>query len=95
MLSVFLPTIKSDVGYRAVDANLMTAPVYGVAYVCLLAVAWISDRKQQRGYAIAFGGLISGLGYILLAVTTNNKVRYGMCILATTVSRVFHFIQTW
>lgn len=85
VLSIFLPTIVGDVGYKAVSANLMTAPVYGVAYACLLITAWLSDRFQQRGIPIAVGGLISGIGYILLAVIHSERVRYGMCFLSATV----------
>ena len=85
VLSVFLPTIITELGYHAVSANLMTAPIYGTAYLCLLITAWISDKFQQRGSAIAVGGLISGVGYILLGVIHAKTPRYAVTFLAATV----------
>ncbi|ETS79729.1 hypothetical protein PFICI_09582 [Pestalotiopsis fici W106-1] len=80
--AVFLPTIVGTLGYKSVEANLMTAPVYGVAYFVLLVTAWLSDRFRMRGPFIALGGLIAGIGYILLGTLSDQKSRYGVCILA-------------
>lgn len=85
--AVFLPTIVGTLGYKSVEANLMTAPVYAVAYFVLLVAAWLSDRFRLRGPFIGIGGLIAGIGYILLGTLENEKPRYGACILAITVRK--------
>lgn len=83
--AVFLPTIIEDLGYHSVKANLMTAPVYATAYVCLILTAMVSDRLRMRGMAIALGGLIAGIGYVLLGVLRQESARYACCFLAVTV----------
>lgn len=72
-------------GYHSVKANLMTAPIYGVAYVTLLLTATISDRLRMRGLPVAVGGLIAGTGYILIGVLKSHTPRYVVCFLAVTV----------
>jgi hypothetical protein len=89
VMSIFLPTIIGELGYHAIAANLMTAPVYGTAYACLLLTAYISDLVNQRGIPIAIGGLISGIGYLLLGLLNDQKARYAAAFLAATVSFSF------
>lgn len=86
VLSIFLPTIIGELGYHAVSANLMTVPVYGTAYAMLLITAYLSDRFQQRGIAVACGGFVSGTGYLLLGLLHDTKARFAMTFLAATVS---------
>jgi MFS family permease len=83
--SVFLPTIIGAIGYTSVTANLMTVPVYATAYAVLLITAYLSDRFRMRGAAIALGGAISGVGYILLGLLKSEHARYGCAFLAVTV----------
>lgn len=84
--AVFLPTIIKDLGYHSVKANLMTAPVYGTAYICLLITATMSDKIRMRGLPIFVGGSVAGIGYILLGTLRNESARYATCFLAVTVS---------
>lgn len=84
-MSIFLPTIVGQLGYKAVDANLMTAPVYFSAYALLLITAYLSDRFNSRGIPIIIGGALSGVGYMLLGTLTNVHARYGMTFLAAIV----------
>lgn len=83
--AVFLPTIVKDLGYHSVTANLMTAPVYAVAYCVLLVTAALSDRFRMRGLPIAIGGSAAGCGYILLGTLRNETSRYVVCFFAVTV----------
>ncbi|CAG9954692.1 unnamed protein product [Clonostachys rosea f. rosea IK726] len=94
--AVFLPTIVEDLGYHSVTANLMTAPVYGTAYACLLITATLSDRFRIRGIPIALGGLISGIGYLLLGLLRQGNARYACCFLAVTGTYMaFPIVLTW
>lgn len=83
--AVFLPTIVKDMGYHSVMANLMTAPIYGTAYVTLLITATLSDRFRVRGIPVMIGGILAGTGYISLGVLRNDTARYVTCFLAVTV----------
>ncbi|KAL1617089.1 hypothetical protein SLS56_011162 [Neofusicoccum ribis] len=74
--SVFLPTIVGTLGYKSVEANLMTAPVYASAYGCLLLTAWLSDRIRMRGIPIAIGGYIAGTGYAQLGLVQDEHGRF-------------------
>lgn len=86
VLSIFLPTIIGSLGYEAAIADLLTAPVYASAYICLLLMAWISDRFQKRGLPITFGCILSGLGYILLCFVEGPEARYGCTFMVAIVS---------
>ncbi len=48
--SLFLPSIISQLGYRATAANLLSVPVYAVACVPSCVVALAADRYGNRGY---------------------------------------------
>ncbi|KEF57246.1 uncharacterized protein A1O9_05163 [Exophiala aquamarina CBS 119918] len=79
-ISVFLPTIIRDLGYRSTTAQLMTVPVYGLSTVLSLGAAWIVDRKEQRspfliglilctmaGYVITIAGAAKGIAGVTYA----------------------------
>ncbi|KAM0499166.1 hypothetical protein ACHAP8_005877 [Fusarium lateritium] len=94
--AVFLPTIVKDMGYHSVTANLMTAPIYAVAYLTLLVTATMSDKYRVRGLPIAIGGLIAGTGYICLGVLKGHTARYVTCFLAVTGTYMaFPIVLTW
>ena len=62
----FMPTILTQLGWLAADAQLHTIPIYGVGFVVTLACAWWSDRIQHR-YAFTVVGLtIACIGYVVL-----------------------------
>ncbi|KAM5342182.1 hypothetical protein ACJ41O_015213 [Fusarium nematophilum] len=94
--AVFLPTIVKDLGYHSVLANLMTAPIYAVAYITLLVTATLSDKFRVRGIPISIGGLLAGTGYICLGVLRDNTARYVTCFLAVTGTYMaFPIVLTW
>ncbi len=64
--SFFAPTILKQFGWTSVHAQVMSIPIYVVACVLALLVAYLSDRCRHR-YAFAMSGLvIASIGYILL-----------------------------
>ncbi|UPK96889.1 hypothetical protein LCI18_007824 [Fusarium solani-melongenae] len=92
--AVFLPTIVKDLGYHSVYANLMTAPIYSVAYVTLLVTATLSDKFRVRGIPVTIGGLIAGVRYICLGLLKDDTARYITCFLAGTYM-AFPIVLTW
>lgn len=78
-MSFFLPTVLSDFGWKATEAQIYTIPVYMFALLLMLVVAWLSDRFKHRyafivlclavataGYGIALGqeSLPRGIKYL-------------------------------
>ncbi|GAA5903872.1 hypothetical protein JCM6882_001336 [Rhodosporidiobolus microsporus] len=75
-LSLFLPTIISQLGYVSWKAQLMTVPVYALAFLGILFFAFASHRLNQRGSMIILNGLIAIVGYIVVLTTHTPGARY-------------------
>lgn len=75
-MSNFLPDILFGLGYEEKEAQIMSVIVYACAFVALLVTGYLSDRFQQRGYAIAIVSCIGILGYALLLGITNDTGRF-------------------
>ncbi|KAF3912202.1 hypothetical protein ABW21_db0208814 [Orbilia brochopaga] len=80
--SLFLPTIISNLGYKATRAQLMTVPVYAVAAVCTIITGFLADRFQRRGVFNMGCGLIAVIGYSILLGSKNYKLSYAGTYLA-------------
>lgn len=81
--STFLPTIIKGIGpqYSSAIVQVLTIPVYSLGAIVYLASAWLSDRQQLRGvYTVAFG-LVSIIGYAILASPVSSGVHYFACFL--------------
>ena len=75
--SAFQPTILTELGYTASEAQVHTIPVYMVALVCSLTVAYLSDRYQKRYLACMAGISIAVIGWAIeLAQAGSLGVRY-------------------
>jgi MFS-type transporter involved in bile tolerance (Atg22 family) len=69
-------------GYTSIRAQLHTVPVWVVATVVSLLMAWLSDRVRRRGLFISLGAAIAATGYILLANVRSAEARYGAVFVA-------------
>ena len=96
-LSSFLPAIVKSMGYSSVQAQLMTVPVYAVAFVSTLFFTQISDRTSMRGPWLVFLSTVSLIGMIMLtAVKHNNAARYaGVCLAGLGMYPSVMIIVTW
>ncbi|CAE6480953.1 unnamed protein product [Rhizoctonia solani] len=85
-ISVFLPTIIRTLGYTNAKAQLMSVPPYACAGIIMLIAAKTSDRLRLRGPFVAGSLALSGIGYIILLVSSANQVhaRYAAIFLAVT-----------
>ncbi|KAH3941282.1 hypothetical protein HBI56_208840 [Parastagonospora nodorum] len=72
--SFFIPTIIHELGYKASDAQVRTIPVYIVAFVVALALAWLTDRLQHRYWFCMTGLVIATVGYIMLLAQNNLSI---------------------
>ncbi|KAA8651940.1 uncharacterized protein ATNIH1004_000839 [Aspergillus tanneri] len=69
-VSFFTPTILNQLGWTAVRAQVMSIPIYAIAMVVSLSMAFLSDRLKHRyGFTLA-GCLIATTGYVLLICQT-------------------------
>jgi hypothetical protein len=46
-LSLFTPSIVAGLGFKSLNANLMTVPPYAVAYVVTVLTSWSGDRTNS------------------------------------------------
>ncbi|KAK0611670.1 major facilitator superfamily domain-containing protein [Immersiella caudata] len=74
--SQFLPVIIKLNGYTANEAQIMAIPVFAVAGVTAIAVAYLSDRFRRRGAFLASCGLVTATGWILLIVNGPRQLSY-------------------
>ncbi|CAF1460146.1 unnamed protein product, partial [Didymodactylos carnosus] len=65
-LSLFLPAIIHGMGYSSVQAQLMSAVPYAIAFVFTLAVSYHSQRVNERGIHVCICNLIGIVGFVLL-----------------------------
>jgi len=65
-IGLFMPSIVSTFGYTGNRANLLTVPVYAVAALWTLGVAWVTDRTKQRGICLMAMQIGEIIGCILL-----------------------------
>ncbi|GAA5985674.1 hypothetical protein JCM5350_004133 [Sporobolomyces pararoseus] len=81
-LSLFLPTIIAGLGFASWKAQLMTVPVYAVAFASILFFCFFSHKINARGPAIALAGIIAIVGYIVIIVTHTPGSRYAGVFIA-------------
>ena len=62
----FIPTIINQMGYVASQAQVRTIPVFIVATVTCLTVAYLTDRLRHRYTFTLIGVLTATIGYVLL-----------------------------
>jgi sugar phosphate permease len=83
-LSVFMPTILSDLQWTATKAQLLTVPPYVSACLVAIGIAYISDKTQRRGIYLAAFACLAVIGFAILRWVTDVNVRY-MAIFFVTV----------
>lgn len=64
--SFFTPTILSELGWTSVRAQLLSIPIYIVATLVALAVAFLSDRLRNRYAFVMLGLSVASIGYAVL-----------------------------
>lgn len=64
--SFFIPTIITELGYKAQAAQVRSIPIFIVATVCSLITAFLTDRLRHRYAFCITGVLVASVGYIIL-----------------------------
>ncbi|ESZ92068.1 MFS transporter [Sclerotinia borealis F-4128] len=84
--SFFIPTIIQEMGYTAISSHVRTIPIYCVAAVTSLIIAYLTDHLQHRfGFTIA-GVVVGTIGYIILLCQSHvpTGAKYMACFFITT-----------
>jgi MFS family permease len=84
--SFFIPTIIQEMGFTAAESQVRSIPIFIVAAVVALGVAWWTDRLQHR-YAFTMAGVLVGMvGYVILLCQdgVSTGVKYMACFFITT-----------
>ncbi|KAI0804284.1 major facilitator superfamily domain-containing protein [Xylaria sp. FL0064] len=77
-LSLFLPTIITNLGYSAATAQLLTVPPYAFAFGTTVAIAVLSERLGKRAVFIGGSAVFAAIGYAILLGNTNPVARPGV-----------------
>ncbi|CEN59528.1 Putative Vitamin H transporter [Aspergillus calidoustus] len=82
-LSYFYPTLVAGLGYTdTVQAQYMTVPIYGVAFVCTVATSLFADKfSNMRGPIIAAWLAFSMITSIIVCAVYNFTARYVLLVL--------------
>ncbi|KAF2673481.1 MFS general substrate transporter [Microthyrium microscopicum] len=75
--TTFLPVMTKGMGYKGVNASLMSVPPFVVGFVGLLIIMKLSDRTRERSLWLVVGVLIAIIGLIVMITSSDNKLRYG------------------
>ncbi|KAJ5099422.1 hypothetical protein N7532_006423 [Penicillium argentinense] len=82
----FFPSIVGTLGYNDTITLLLTAPPYGFAFFCSLAISFHAAHKQERGFHIAIPLLFALLGNLLAMFVPSTGGRYFSMFLMTAGS---------
>ncbi|KAI4226796.1 MAG: hypothetical protein L6R40_008246 [Gallowayella cf. fulva] len=93
----FQPTILRELGYTASEAQIHTIPVFMVALVLAITVAWFSDRLQYRYAFCMLGVTICMIGWAIeLAQANPVGARYfGMFAITSGVYILMPVLVVW
>ncbi|KAF7896343.1 hypothetical protein EAF00_006357 [Botryotinia globosa] len=84
--SFFIPTIIQEMGYTAIGSQVRTIPIYCVAAMTCLVIAYLTDHLQHR-FAFTIAGLAVGIiGYVILLCQSHvpTGAKYMACFFITT-----------
>lgn len=81
--SFFIPTILTEMGFKAIDAQVRSIPIFVVATICALATAWATDRLRHRYAFTILGVVVASVGYLVLLEQSGLSVaiKYFACFL--------------
>ncbi|KXN73673.1 MFS nicotinic acid transporter Tna1 [Conidiobolus coronatus NRRL 28638] len=83
-MAQLLPTIITGMQFGKLASLLLTAPPYAVGVFTTIALAFHSDRKMERCFHFCFAIFVAATGFLIMAVVTNNHVKYFGAFLSVT-----------
>lgn len=83
-LGIFLPTIISELGYTAAQAQLLSIPPYIGAFILTMAAAVYAQKTRLRAPFIITSSTLAIIGYIVLIAGDRPEVSYGGAVMAVS-----------
>ncbi|QDS70054.1 hypothetical protein FKW77_004210 [Venturia effusa] len=83
-VSLFLPTIVRDLGYKNTTAQLMTTPPYLLACFLCIVGGYTADKMKTRGPFMIGFSLVGMIGFIILLTSHDLHVKYAGCFFVTS-----------
>ncbi|KAI0146859.1 MFS general substrate transporter [Xylariaceae sp. FL1272] len=85
-LSLFVPSIVAGLGYKDLQAQLLTVPPWAVAYVVSIANSWSGDHFNARGLHCAGAALVAAAAFLASALLPPDAYasRYGTLIVGAS-----------
>jgi MFS family permease len=74
--ALFLPTIVHGLGYKALQAQLLTVPPNVLGFIMCLVSGYLSDKYRMRGPLLIAWTSIACIGYAIQLGSPNPMVRY-------------------
>ena len=81
-LSLFLPTIIKELGYKTTSAQLLTVPIYVAASILTVLVAYLADKKKIRSPFIMICFVFQLVGFVMCISTGNPGITYAGVFIA-------------
>ncbi|OZJ04492.1 hypothetical protein BZG36_02667 [Bifiguratus adelaidae] len=81
-IQYFIPTLVGQLGYTSYSLQFMTIPIYGVAFVCILAFCFTSDIRKERANYITYSALLATVSFIITVTVDDKKVKYAFLCFA-------------
>ncbi|KAF2017894.1 MFS general substrate transporter [Aaosphaeria arxii CBS 175.79] len=75
--TTFLPLIVQGMGYRGIQATLMSVSPFVVGTIGLLMIVYSSDHFRERSLHTVGGMCLGIVGCIVMATSTDKDLRYG------------------
>lgn len=98
-ISLFLPTIIRELGYKSSQAQLMTVPIYITAAILAVIVAYCSDKLGKRSPFIIGTYLMMIIGFSMCLATdpkVHPRVVYGgVFVAACGIYPAFPGVISW
>jgi cyanate permease len=76
-LGLFLPTIITELGYTAAQAQLLSIPPYVGAFTLTMTFVLFAERTKLRAPFIISSSSVAIVGYIILIASNRPTVSYG------------------
>ncbi|EGX88215.1 vitamin H transporter, putative [Cordyceps militaris CM01] len=81
-LSYFYPTLVKGLGYESRDAQYMTVPIFGVAFVTTAIIGYVADKHSKwRGVMLGAMMTIAMLCSVIICAVYNFKARYALLVI--------------